>query len=61
MRDAVAAQLIGDEATRFLSLAPQQSPKESPRCPPVPTGLDENVDDVAVLIDGPPRDTGAVR
>ena len=29
MGDAVAAQLVGHETTRFLSLAPQESPKEA--------------------------------
>ena len=50
MSDTVAAQLVGDETTRFLALAPQESPKESPSRPSVPARLDENIDQVAVLI-----------
>ena len=50
MGDTVAAQLVGDETTRFLSLTLQESPKESSRRPPVPTRLYENVDHVPVLI-----------
>ena len=55
MSDTVAAQLVGDETTRFLPLAPQESPKESARRAPVPTRLDENVDHVAVLIHRTPE------
>ena len=55
MSDTVAAQLVGDETTRRLSLAPQQSPKESARRSPVSTKLDENVDHVAVLIHRAPE------
>ncbi len=50
MGDTVAAQLVGDETTRFPSLTLQESPKESSRRPPVPTRLDEDVDYVTVLI-----------
>ena len=38
MCDTVAAQLVGHEPHGFLSLTLQQSAKESPRCPRVPTG-----------------------
>ena len=31
MGDTIAAQLVRDEPTRFLSLAPQEAPQESPR------------------------------
>ena len=55
MSDTVAAQLVGHETTRFLSLAPQESPKEPPRRTPVSTRLDENVDQVAVLIHRAPE------
>ncbi len=55
MGDTVAAQLVGDETTRFLSLTLQESPKESPRRPPVPTRLYENVDHAAVLIHRAPE------
>ena len=55
MSDTVAAQLVGDETTGFLALAPQESPKESPSRPAVPTRLDENIDQIAVLIDRTPE------
>ncbi len=41
---------IGHETTRCLSLTLREFPKESPRRPPVPTQLDEEVDQVSVLI-----------
>ena len=50
MCDTVAAQLVGHEPHGFLSLPLQQSAKESPRGPRVPTGLYEDVDQVTVLI-----------
>ena len=55
MGDAVATQLVGYETTRFLSLTLQEFPKESPRRPPVPTGLDKEVDQVTVLIHRAPE------
>lgn len=42
MSDTVAAQFVGDETTRCLSLGPQQSPNESARRSPVSTRLDES-------------------
>jgi len=51
----VASQFIGNKAQGFLSLALQEFSKESLRRTPVPTGLHENVDYVAVLIDGTPQ------
>ena len=50
MGDTVAAQLVGHEPHGFLSLTVQQSAEESPRCPRVPTGLYEDVDQITVLI-----------
>ena len=55
MGHAVAAQLVGHETTRFLSLTLQQFSKESPRRAPVPAGLDEEVDQVTVLIHRAPE------
>jgi hypothetical protein len=37
MGDTVAAQLVGHDPYRFLSLILQESAEESPRCTPVPT------------------------
>ena len=55
MSDTVASQLVGHETTRFLSLAFQESPKESPRRTPVLTRLYEKVDHVTVLIHRAPE------
>ena len=55
MCDTVAAQLVGHEPHGFLSLTLQQSAKESPRCPRVPTGLYEDVDQVTVLVHRAPE------
>ena len=50
-----AAQLVGHETTRFLSLTLQELSEESPRRTPVPTGLDEKVNQVTVLVHGAPQ------
>ena len=55
MGDTVAAQLVGHEPHGFLSLTVQQSAEESPRCPRVPTGLYEDVDQITVLIHRAPE------
>ena len=55
MGDTVAAQLVGHETNRFLSLTVQESPKESPRRRPVPAGLDEEVNQVPVLVHRAPE------
>ena len=55
MGHAVAAELIGHETHRFLPLTLQEFSKESPRRLPVPTRLDEKVDQVPVLIHRAPQ------
>ena len=55
MCNSVAAQLVGHETTRFLSLTLQEFSEESPRRTPVPTGLDEKVNQVTVLVHGAPQ------
>ena len=55
MGNSVAAQLVGHETTRFLSLTLQELSEESPRRTPVPTGLDEKVNQVTVLVHGAPQ------
>ena len=55
MCDAVAAQLVGHEPGRFVALPLQESPKESSRRTRVPSGLDEEVDQVPVLVHGAPE------
>ena len=51
----VARQFVGNEAKRFVSLPLQELSEESSRCTPVPTGLNENIDHVTVLIHGAPE------
>ena len=55
MGNTVAAQLVGHETNRFLSLTFQETPKESPRRTPVPAGLDEEVNQVPVLVHRAPE------
>ncbi len=55
MRDTVASKLVSNETKRFPSLTLQELLKESPRRTPVPTGLYENVDHIAILINGAPE------
>ena len=55
MGDTGAAQRVGYEPHGFLSLTVQQSAEESPRCPRVPTGLYEDVDQITVLIHRAPE------
>ena len=55
MGHAVAAELVGHETHRFLSLTLQELSKESPRRTPVPTRLDEEIDQVTVLIHRAPQ------
>ena len=55
MCDTVAAEFVGHEPHRFLSLTLQQSAKESPRCILVPAGLDEEINQVTVLVNRTPE------
>ena len=55
VRGAVAPKAIGDEATRHLAVAPQQFAKEPPSGMAIPARLEQDVDDVAVLVDGAPQ------
>ena len=55
MGDTITAQLVGHETKRFLSLTLQESPEEAPCGTPVPTGLHEDIDHVAVLVHRPPE------
>ena len=49
------AQLVGDQSSRDTTLPFQQLPEESDGRPPIAPRLDEDVDDVAVLVHGPPQ------
>ena len=55
MCDSVAAQPVGHQTHGLLSLPLQEFPKESPRRTPVPTRLDEEVDQVTILIHRAPE------
>ena len=55
MCHTVATELVGDEPKRFLSLTLHKLPQEFPRRTSVPTGLYENIDDVAILIHRAPQ------
>jgi E1-E2 ATPase len=51
----IAPQLVRDETSRWRSLAFQQFPEEARGGAPIAPGLHEDVDHVAVLVDGPQR------
>ena len=55
MRNPVAGQLIGDQPPRRTLLALQQLAEKACGSPTVATRLDEDIDDVAILIDGTPE------
>ena len=54
-RRRVAAQLVGDEPARDAALALQQCPEGPRGGAPIPSRLDQDVDQVPVLVDGPPQ------
>jgi len=51
----IAPEPVSNDAKRLLSLATQQPAEESFGSPLVPMGPNQDVDHVAVLIDGPPE------
>jgi len=51
----IAAKLIGDESPWLGALTLQQGTQEGFCCAPVATGLKENIDHVAVLVDCTPK------
>ena len=51
----VAAQLVRDEPTGAATLCLQQFPKDPDGGAPIPSRLDEDVEDFAVLVHGSPR------
>ncbi len=55
MRCAVAAQLVCDQPPGFASLSLQELAKEALGRTPIAARLDENIDQVAVLVDGAPE------
>ncbi len=54
-RRRIASQLVGDQPTRHAALTLQQLAEKAFGSPAVATRLDEDVDDVAILIDGTPE------
>ena len=55
VRRPVAAQLVGDQPPRLTLLALQQLAEKACGSPAVAPRLDEDIDDVAILIDGTPE------
>ena len=55
VRSPVAAQLVGDQPHGLTLLALQQLAKKACGSPAGATRLDENIDGVAILIDGTPE------
>ena len=55
MRSPVASQLVGDQPPGLTPLTLQQLADKAFGSPAVATRLDEDVDDVAILIDGTPE------
>jgi hypothetical protein len=55
VRGVVAAEAIGDKATWHPGIPFQQFTKEPGSCVTIPAGLQQDVDDLAVLVDGPPE------
>ncbi len=55
MCNTVTSQLVGNETKKFSSLTLNEFPKESSRRTPVTTRLDEDVEHIAVLVDGAPE------
>ena len=55
MRCSVAAQLVCDQPPGFASLSLKELAKEAIGRTPIAARLDENIDQVAVLVDGAPE------
>ena len=55
VRSPVAAQLVGDQSHGLTFLALQQLAEKTFGSPAVTTRLDEDIDDVAIVIDGTPE------
>jgi hypothetical protein len=55
VRGAVAPEAIGDEAARDTAAPLEQLAKEPRGGVAIPAGLEQDVDDLAILVDGPQR------
>jgi hypothetical protein len=51
----IALQLVGDDPEWLLALTAQQSAKEPLGCTLIAAGLQQNIDDITILIDGTPK------
>jgi hypothetical protein len=51
----VAPEAIGDEAVRDTAAPLEQLAKEPRGGVAIPAGLEQDVDDLAILVDGPPE------
>src|SRR3954469_56639 len=54
-RSGVGGQLIGDRQLRRKALLPEQLAHQPLGCPLVPARLDQDVEDLALLVDGAPQ------
>ena len=55
MRHLIASELVGDQHPRYPALLGQQLTEEPLGGLGIPARLDQDVEDVAVLVDGPPQ------
>ena len=55
VRGAIAREAIGDEAVGHTAASLDQLAKEPCGGVAIPAGLEQDVDDLAVLVDSPPR------
>src|SRR3954467_14255498 len=54
-RSGIGGQLIGDRQLRRKALLPEQLAHQPLGCSPVPARLDQDIEDLALLIDSPPQ------
>lgn len=54
-RSTVRSQLVGDNGVGPPALVPQQFPQQSKGCGLVPAFLDQQVEDLALVVHGPPE------
>jgi len=55
MSDAIASEFIGDQPSWFTPLAFAQAAENPFSCARITTALHQDVNDITVLIDGPPE------
>jgi hypothetical protein len=52
---SIALQLVGDDPKWLLALTAQQSAKKPLGCTPIAARQQQNIDDITILIQGPPK------